>query len=429
MSSSTGNSPKSEIFTEHINCDSGNAVKSVLESCRSANVGLLQGAPYQLPPKAKGLQYRFVSLGMKNVIEHFPSDQVLSIETGIKLAELEEYLLQSKQWLPVYSAKSERSLLDFINSGDAGPLEHAFGEARDLILGMTGILGSGEVIKCGGKVVKNVTGYDLPKLFSGSRGIFQIPLSAHLRLYAKPEHSISVLASCKTIDEAFDRANELLNSGLPLSCLELASSGAISKALLKEDVREGRTTEPGAGAAAGTAVGTAVGAAGAGAASICIQLHGMPKIIQTLEQEIKEQFLKVDTESFDGEEQNWFWSHLSFNGQSLDKPVLAICAQRKILRDVLKTAAESEELVSWTARPSKYKAFIEFKELSSLLTFKDALVKSLGGSGQITLSHPSQTHSIYAYQAPNEDMVSKELKRRLRLEYDPSSILNQLVEI
>lgn len=132
----------------------------------------------------------FVDLSDYGEIEdHSASDQVMTVGCGIKMHKLEQFLTKNKQWFPVSYPDRETSLLDLILSGSAGPLEIVNGGLRRHILGLSFVLSNGEIAHAGGRVVKNVSGYDLTRFFIGSYGYFVLPIKAHLRLYALPEKS------------------------------------------------------------------------------------------------------------------------------------------------------------------------------------------------------------------------------------------------
>ena len=122
-----------------------------------------------------------------SIIEHRRADQVISLETGMTLSRLDEILCANEQWWPV-AMPGESTVYDVIACGDGGALEHSAGGPRNLILGLHTAMPNGQCIKSGGKVVKNVTGYDMTKLFIGTHGALGIPVSAHLRLAARPQH-------------------------------------------------------------------------------------------------------------------------------------------------------------------------------------------------------------------------------------------------
>ena len=204
-----------------ISVSSQEALSKVVQQANAAGAAILTG---RAPPDSVALEdreYIFIDMSSsRRVLEHEPQDQVISVETGITLGELDEYLKPHGQWFPV-SAPPALTLLDVINSGNGGLLEHGFGAVRDLVLGAVVVTGQGIVIKSGGKVVKNVTGYDSTKLFVGSRATLGIAHAAHLRLFARPEKTAGMVFCSDDPVALLKFASALIGTGLPLSCLEL----------------------------------------------------------------------------------------------------------------------------------------------------------------------------------------------------------------
>lgn len=128
--------------------------------------------------------------------EHRASDLVITVEAGRKLRDLQGYLHPQGQFWPVDPSYGDRATIGgIVATADAGSLRHRYGGIRDLILGLSWVNGEGEVAKAGGKVVKNVAGYDLMKLFTGSFGTLGLLHTVTLRLYPLPETSETVLLS------------------------------------------------------------------------------------------------------------------------------------------------------------------------------------------------------------------------------------------
>ncbi|MBX9770500.1 MAG: FAD-binding oxidoreductase [Candidatus Obscuribacterales bacterium] len=200
-----------------------------LEEASAKNLAILPGSQRDLPKDAakqlKGKTCLFLDLSkMDHVLEHCLEDQVIKVETGISVNKLNDYLRQTKQWFPVSALDDSVSVFDVINCGEGGPLDNRYGGPRQLVLGLDVTLATGEVTKCGGRVVKNVTGYDLVKLFVGSQATLGIPTAAYLRLYALPETEKTIAWLGNDAKALVDLARRLTLSGLPLSCLELIDS-------------------------------------------------------------------------------------------------------------------------------------------------------------------------------------------------------------
>ena len=122
------------------------------------------------------------------VIGYVPEDLTITVGAGATLGEMEAATGERKQWLPLdpYGSR-EGTIGATIATASAGPLSSSFGLPRDLVLGLEFVNGRGEIIRAGGKVVKNVAGFDLSRLLTGSWGSLGVITEVTLRLYALPE--------------------------------------------------------------------------------------------------------------------------------------------------------------------------------------------------------------------------------------------------
>ncbi|MDQ6891259.1 MAG: FAD-binding oxidoreductase [Acidobacteriota bacterium] len=128
------------------------------------------------------------------VVEHAPSDQIVVVEAGVTLAALQESLAGAGQRLAIDPPEPARATIGGIVAGNAfGPLRHRYGSVRDLLIGICFIRADGTVARGGGKVVKNVAGFDLPKLLTGSLGTLGLIATATFRLHPRPEVEALVL--------------------------------------------------------------------------------------------------------------------------------------------------------------------------------------------------------------------------------------------
>jgi glycolate oxidase FAD binding subunit len=121
------------------------------------------------------------------VVSYVPGDLTLTIRAGTTLADVERITLEHGQWLPLDPPGSgDGSIGATVSTASAGPLSTNFGLPRDLLLGLEFVNGRGEVVRGGGKVVKNVAGFDLSRLLTGSWGTLGIITEVTVRLYARP---------------------------------------------------------------------------------------------------------------------------------------------------------------------------------------------------------------------------------------------------
>jgi glycolate oxidase FAD binding subunit len=162
--------------------------------------------------------------GLTRVLEHEAGDLTCTVEAGIRLSSLREALAPFRQRLsldppgdPTVGACIARRL--------SGPLSHRFGTPRDLVLGVTVVLGDGTVASSGGKVVKNVAGYDLGKLVCGSEGRLGLIARVALRLHPAPEAAATLVVET---DEPAAVVRALRRSQLQPSALDVLHPGRVA---------------------------------------------------------------------------------------------------------------------------------------------------------------------------------------------------------
>jgi glycolate oxidase FAD binding subunit len=123
---------------------------------------------------------------MNRVLEHAAGDLVVRVEAGARLRDVQAELAKAGQWLAIDPPESDATIGGIIAANSSGPRRLRYGTARDLLIGITYVLPDGTVAKSGGKVVKNVAGYDLNKLFVGSLGTLGLIAEAIFRLHPLP---------------------------------------------------------------------------------------------------------------------------------------------------------------------------------------------------------------------------------------------------
>ena len=131
---------------------------------------------------------------MNEVIEHVPGDQIVRVQAGVKLADVQEQLAGENQMISIDPPEADATIGGVVAANSSGPRRYSYGTIRDLIIGIQVVLADGTVAKAGGKVVKNVAGYDLSKLFTGSMGTLGLIAQANFRLHPIREASRTVVA-------------------------------------------------------------------------------------------------------------------------------------------------------------------------------------------------------------------------------------------
>ncbi len=162
--------------------------------------------------------------GLARVLEHEAGDLTCTVEAGIRLSALQEVLRPAGQRLSL-DPPGDPSLGACLAGRLSGPLSHRFGTPRDLVLGVTLVLGDGTVASSGGKVVKNVAGYDLGKLVCGSEGRLGLIARASLRLHPLPRAAATVVVET---GDAAGVVAELRRSRLEPSALDVLHPGRVA---------------------------------------------------------------------------------------------------------------------------------------------------------------------------------------------------------
>ncbi|MBM3217737.1 MAG: FAD-binding oxidoreductase [Candidatus Rokubacteria bacterium] len=187
---------------------------------------------------------------LDRVVEHEPGDLTATVEAGRTVAALQATLRERGQWLSLDPPDETRATIGGVFAANAsGPRRQLYGTARDLLIGLTVVTAEGAVVRGGGKVVKNVAGYDLPKLFVGSYGTLGIIVECTVKLRPRPDDERLVAVSFDRMKDAGATVRALMASDLIPNAIELLD-GASLRALTAS-----APPAPGAGASAALLVG------------------------------------------------------------------------------------------------------------------------------------------------------------------------------
>lgn len=221
-----------------------------------------------MPPERYDLALDLAA--MNGVVAYEPDDFTITVEAGMPLAALQRRLAEHGQFVPLDQAQFERATVGGIAAvGRGGLRRRAFGYPRDWVIGMRMVRADGTPIKGGGRVVKNVSGYDLPKLFCGSLGTLGVIVEVTFKLHPLPtSDQMTILAAddfaaALAAGRAAMRAEPSLQAAVALSADaagDLAGGGAalaLRMSGLEQAVVESLTRATDAARAAGAAEGTA----------------------------------------------------------------------------------------------------------------------------------------------------------------------------
>ena len=161
---------------------------------------------------------------LDRVIEHASGDLVVTVEAGLPVRALQDVLRTTGQQLALDSPLPS-TVGGLVATAAAGPRRLLYGAARDLLIGVTVVRADGTIVKSGGKVVKNVAGYDLGKLYTGSFGTLGLIVRASFRLHPLPEQQVYVTTDGR---DPARRVQALLHGSLVPSAIEVDGDGTVA---------------------------------------------------------------------------------------------------------------------------------------------------------------------------------------------------------
>jgi glycolate oxidase FAD binding subunit len=166
---------------------------------------------------------------LNRLIEHAVGDLTVTAEAGMKFADLQQILASAGQFLAIDPAFPEQATLGgIVAAADAGSLRHRYRGVRDMLLGISFVRSDGQISTAGGRVVKNVAGYDLMKLLTGSYGTLGVISQVTFRVYPLPETSGTIVLTGET--NALAQATQiLLSSALTPTAVDLLSPDLVAK--------------------------------------------------------------------------------------------------------------------------------------------------------------------------------------------------------
>ncbi len=166
---------------------------------------------------------------LNKVIEHCIGDLTVTVESGVNYQDLQAVLAKEGQFLAIDPPYSNRATIGgILATGSAGSWRHRYHSVRDMCLGIEFVRSDGEVVKAGGRVVKNVAGYDLMKLLTGSYGTLGIASTITFRLYPLPEYTQIALITGDAVAIA-QAARQISTSVLTPTACDLLSASAIAE--------------------------------------------------------------------------------------------------------------------------------------------------------------------------------------------------------
>jgi glycolate oxidase FAD binding subunit len=213
---------QAELVAEPASVEEASRVLAAASRAGKAVVVVGNGSKLGLGNPPERLDLVVCTRRMDRVLEHAAGDLVVKVEAGVRLADLQAALAPAGQWLALDPPEPGATVGGVVAANASGPRRLRYGTVRDLIIGITVVLADGTVAHAGGKVVKNVAGYDLSKLFCGSLGTLGLIAEATFRLHPRPEAAAVVTLEVERPEQLGEAVRRLLRSTLVPSAIELA---------------------------------------------------------------------------------------------------------------------------------------------------------------------------------------------------------------
>ncbi len=375
-----------------------------------------------------------VALSLKdmNRVWHYePGDLTVSVEPGMKLGDFQHFLGRHGLWLPLDPPGGPRaSLGGILATNSTGPLRIHYGAPRDIVLGMKVATSEGKIVKTGGRVVKNVAGYDLAKLLVGSFGTLGVIVEASLKLYPLPAEGASFVVSVGTLEVGREFRRRILNS--PLSPMRMVLLDARASALVR-DLSSSTTEEP----AAARPGGERPRAAGK-EFEIWIEAGGSARMLERYARELKDlgQAVGASVRPMEAEQAEPCWPRVSdfcawlseaFPSLVLLKAVLPIAEGERFLSSALQEAEKEEICVasfSQTAAGVVYLGLMEAArgliQVGFVKRIRDA-AEGLRGALVVERCPPELKSRLDVWGAVGDDF---EVMRKVKAAWDPKGILS-----
>ena len=301
---------------------------------------------------------------LDRVLEHSQADMVVSVEAGITLEALQKELAKAGQFLPLDPFNSPgHTIGGLLATGWTGPLRQRFGSARDFLIGIRVAQPDGHLATAGGRVVKNVSGYDLMKLHHGALGSLGVIVAASFKVFPRPLHDVTLETTAETMDAAWAAVDGALALPLAPAALELFSDGRV-----------------------------------------LTRFFGSPDAVNRMVAELG--WMKGDASVWTEHSRRAFESWAR------------IAVPRRALRSLIDTLPANSE---WWASPATGIAHWSFAGEKTAVTDVRRAAEKLQGSLVLMAAPPEVMTAVGAWGAPPATI---EVMRRLKKAFDPDGILN-----
>ena len=203
------------------------AVARVVRDCAGTrravySLGGQTSLDYGLPGRRRGVGLSLA--GLNRVVDYPARDMTITVEAGLSIAELASTLAAENQWLPIDVAQADRATIGgVIATNTSGPRRYGQGTIRDYVIGIRAVDGRGVAFQAGGRVVKNVAGYDFCKLLCGSFGTLAVITQVTLKIKPRPQASAWAWCELPSLAKADELVAALATTATTPTAIELVA--------------------------------------------------------------------------------------------------------------------------------------------------------------------------------------------------------------
>ena len=340
---------------------------------------------------------------LDRVVEHEPADLTASCQAGITLDGLRGQLAKHGQLVPLGPPWGEKATVGGVLAANAsGPSRHAYGAPRDFTIGLRVVIADGRVTKAGGRVVKNVAGYDLCKLYIGSLGTLGVIVEATFKLAPLPRAERTVIATFRTPAQACAFSGELRRRGLALRAVQLLNTAAASLA------------------------GQAPARLGPdGLCALVLDLAGTPQAIERSRKEIGELAQRAAPDLSEAKDPAELWESIcrlsSPAGAAVLCKAMALPTQLPSLIDSLEAVSGPPRILGLPTIGILYASWPHLDNAEEAIGRLRAATSAVGGSLVIEVCPLDLKRRLDVFPAVSGP--SFDLMRRIKQQFDPQGIL------
>jgi glycolate oxidase FAD binding subunit len=342
---------------------------------RGGGTKLAWGRPIDPPPDAE-----LTTEALDAIVEHNAADLTAVLQAGVPLARAQAAFAEAGQMLALDPPGEAATVGGIVATADSGPIRHRYNAVRDLVVGVRVALPDGSVARAGGKVIKNVAGYDLPKLMSGAFGTLGVIVEVSVRLHPRPERRRTVAGRGTDPATLVAAASELAHQPLEAEALDLRLDGGEGAVLIQ-------LTGPSAFERAATATRTLAGA-------------------------------RLETSTIEDDAATWSAQRRGQRAAAADEAVLRVSATQQGLAPVLaaagargfRTVARAALGLAWITLPGEAEAV---RELRAALAPAPAVLLDAPAALRAAVDPWGET-----------DPAALELMRRVKARFDPRGTCN-----